>query len=209
MMAQTGEALRVAQEAATPAVHDDPAIQGFAVGEPVPGRSLGQDADDGFDDDIMAGHQQAGEAQRSEVMSRLDPDGDGQINTGIIGPRAAPADPDDPFAGADWQQSRGDALLGDHVAAPGDPVVPGPAADDAAPPWPDAPPEDVAVPDAPPEPVAPPEPEPVDEAPDPVAPVDLPDDTPDPAPVDDTPDLPDEPPPPPEPVTHDDADWLN
>jgi hypothetical protein len=133
-------------------------------------------------------------------MQRLDPDGDGQINRGIAGPQVAADDDDDPFGGAQWQDTQEDALLGDQVPAAA--VADDPVDDDATGPQgfdePMAPVDDVAsAPD--------PAPPAVDE---PVVPVDVPDDVPD-APVDEAPDLPDEPPPPPEPVTHDDEDWLN
>jgi hypothetical protein len=186
LMAQTGQALQLQQQAAAeaPAVHDDPAIAGPPV----------DDDDDDFDDDIMAGHLD----QRSDLMQRLDADGDGQIDRGILGPRVAADD-----HGLDWQDAQGDALLGDQAVpavaptmATGDVAEPEPIAPSFDPPpdLPDAPVDDVMAPPA--DDVAP------------IAPVEVPDDVAD-APVDDAPDLPDEPPPPPEPVTHDDADWLN
>jgi hypothetical protein len=226
LMSQTGQALQLQQAAAEAAPQDDLTVQGFARGEPVPGQPIGPDADDDFDDDIMAGHLQpeAGAGQPSDLMSRLDADGDGQIDRGILGPRVTAADPDDPFGDADWHDAQGDALLGDQVTPATAPMEPAAHLADDLPddtPWQaDAaavPPPADDGPDALDDGgdldggAVPPPPDLADVDVAPVAPVepDVPDDVPDAPPVDDTPDLPDAPEPPPEPVTHDDADWLN
>jgi hypothetical protein len=219
LMSQTGQALAMHQDAAAaPAVQDDPTVQGFAMGEPVPGQPV--DAGDDFDDDIMAAHLRepaaAGDAQQDGLLSRLDADGDGVIDRGIVGPHIT-ATADDPMGDMQWEDAQADALTGEVAPAPDTaPVMADPTDDAVQPQWDDAPAEPAPMPvdDAPDEdlddaPDPAPAPEPVAEAPEPVAPIDVPDDAPDPVAVDDdTPDLPDDPPPDPEPVTHDDNDYF-
>jgi hypothetical protein len=162
--------------------------------------------EDDFDDDIMATHLRQGaplaEDGRSDVMARLDPDGDGQINAGIAGPHATAA-AEDPMGEMDWQDARGDALTGDAEPAP---VPTAATAEPVEAGWQDETPDEPPAPAPEPEPAATPDPEPVAEAPEPVAPIEVPDVPDEPPPP---PDVPDEPPPDPEPVTHDDAEWLN
>jgi hypothetical protein len=204
LMAQTGQALALQQEAAAA-----PAVVDPTVVDPTDPAGPGDD----FDDDIMAQHlPQPGAAagdERSEVRQRLDPDGDGQINSGIAAPRVtAVDDADDPFADAQWQDNQGDALMGDPAPMGAPEPADAPAWQDDTPDTPDTGWQD-DTPDAPepepmaaaPEPAAMPDPEPI-------APVEVPDDIPDAPPVDEVPDdVPDEPAP--EPVTHDDGDYFN
>jgi hypothetical protein len=203
----------MAQRAAGTASQADDAMAQRAAA----GQQTASQADDGFDDDIMAAHLQGAPGdQRSEVMQRLDPDGDGHINRGIIGPRGVATGlddaPDDELGELDWQASAGDALTGDAPAEPvGAPMAAAPMAEE-----PDAAPAPMPVDEAPqpveaaPPPPPPPLPEP-DDVPDdlPAEPVDVaepepaPEPDPEPAPSYEAPE------PEPEPVTHDDGDYFN